>query len=114
MMGYYNPFAGVPGNPLSQIAGPAIQALNNVIAGEAAVFGAKYVNTSAAIAGNELSDTYISSGNVHPNTAGYAAIAAQMEALPVPEPATLIVLGAGFAGLISHRRRQKPAHGLIR
>lgn len=104
LMGYHNPFAGVPASPLSAIAGPAIQGLNSVISGEAAAFGARYVDTYTPFLGHELEYTYIASGNVHPNAAGYAVIAAQMDAQTVPEPSTLAVLAVGMAGVLLRNR----------
>jgi lysophospholipase L1-like esterase len=110
MMGYYNPYVVAPSSPFAQLADPAIKALNNVIAGEAGIFGAKYVDTYSAIAGHEASDTFIASGNPHPNAAGYSALAGQMASQTVPEPTTLAVVGVGFAGLvIRHRRRLRRA-----
>lgn len=109
MLGYHNPFGGAPDHPLSGIAGPAIQALNGLIAQDAAAFGGHYVDTYTPFLGHETDLTLIASGNVHPNDAGYAVIAAQMEAQTVPEPSTLAVLGAGLAGLLAHGRRRKLA-----
>jgi lysophospholipase L1-like esterase len=103
LLGYHNPFAADPSSPIGQLAGPAIQALNALIAGEAAAFGARYVDTYTPFVGNELADTYIATGNVHPNDAGYALIVGQLEA--VPEPSTLALVGIMFAGLLVHRRR---------
>jgi lysophospholipase L1-like esterase len=103
LLGYHNPFAADPTSPMGQLAGPAIQSLNALIASEASAFGAHYVDTYTPFVGHELADTYIAEGNVHPNAAGYALIVGQMEA--VPEPSTLALLGVMFAGLAYHRRR---------
>jgi lysophospholipase L1-like esterase len=106
VMGYYNPYAAVPSNPFSAVAGPAIQGLNSVLQADAQAFGDRFVNTYTPFLGNEAQDTYIATSgslyNVHPNAQGYQLIADQME---VPEPSTLIVLGAGLGGLLLNRRR---------
>lgn len=101
MLGYHNPFNADPKSAIGQIADPAIKALNAIIAGEAAAFGAKYVDTYTSFLGHELDYTYIASGNVHPNAKGYAVIATQIEA--VPEPSTFLV-GAGILGWIAAGR----------
>jgi lysophospholipase L1-like esterase len=106
VLGYHDPFA-FPGSKLEPLTGPAIQALNSVVAGEASAFGAKYVDVYDALKGNILQDTFISSGNVHPNGQGYAAIELAMEAASVPEPSTLLVLGTGFAGWFALGRRSR-------
>ena len=110
LMGYYDPYAANPTSPIEAIASPTIKALNTVIAGEAAAFGATYVDTYDAIKGHELQDTLIASGNVHPNQQGYNAIAASMEAATVPEPSTILVLGVGLAGwaVLNRRRARRP------
>jgi lysophospholipase L1-like esterase len=105
LLGYHNPFAADPTSPIGQVAGPAIQALNTLIAGEASAFGAHYVDTYTPFVGHELQDTLIASGNVHPTAAGYALIVGQMEAADIPEPNTLALVGVLFAGLAINRRR---------
>jgi lysophospholipase L1-like esterase len=105
MLGYHNPFNADPTSAIGKIADPAIKALNSLIAGEASAFGARYVDTYTPFLGHELAYTYIASGNVHPNAAGYAVIAAQVDA--VPEPCTLLVFGAGLAGWFGLGRRSR-------
>jgi lysophospholipase L1-like esterase len=93
MMGYYNPFNAAPNTPIGHVADPAIQALNTLISAEANAFGAGFVNVYGAFKGKELADTYIASGNVHPNAQGYALIEGQMQ--QVPEPSTFALVSAG-------------------
>jgi lysophospholipase L1-like esterase len=105
LLGYHNPFAADASSPLGQVAGPAIQALNTLIAGEASAVGGTYVDTYTPFVGHELQDTFIASSNVHPNDAGYALIVGQMEAASIPEPNTLALVGVLFTGLALKRRR---------
>ncbi len=106
-LGEYNPFPANPNNPLSGIAGPAIQGLNATIQSVAKSWGAQYVDTYTPFVGHEADYTYMSptSGNVHPNALGYSVIASQIEA--VPEPSTLAVMGLGFAALAVQIRRRR-------
>ena len=111
VVGYYNPYPAVPGSPLAPLAGPAIQLLNAVIAGQAAAFGVKYVDTYTPFLGHEGQYTHITNApsgtNVHPNAAGYAAIGNAIN--PVPEPATVAlftVFGLGLIGRAAYRRRR--------
>src|SRR5581483_6690523 len=103
----YNPFNADPSSPIGQIADPAIKALNSLIAGEAAAFGAHFVDIYGSFKGHELADTYIASGNVHPNAQGYALIASQMQT--VPEPNSFVLVGAGAAILFVVGRRRRTA-----
>lgn len=111
LVGYYNPYPAVPGSPVTPLAGPAIQLLNAVIAGEATAFGAKYIDTYTPFLGHEAQLTHITDTpvgtNVHPNDAGYGVIANAIN--PVPEPSTIAifaVFGAGLIGRAVHRRRK--------
>jgi lysophospholipase L1-like esterase len=108
LMGYYDPY-NFPGSTIEPLAGPAIQALNKLIQSEAAASGAKYIDLYDALNGLALQDTFISSGNVHPNSQGYDVIAAQLESAAVPEPSTVLILGAGLAGWLVLSRRQSGA-----
>ncbi len=111
LVGYYNPYAAVPGSPLYNLAGPAIQLLNAIMAGEASAFGAKYVDTYTPFLGKEAELTHIldapAGTNVHPNDAGYAVIANAIA--PVPEPATIVLLGAFGIGLFARNRIRRAA-----
>jgi lysophospholipase L1-like esterase len=115
LLGYYDPFAPFahdptsPLFPISQLSGPAIQGLNQVLAGEAAAFGATYVDLFTPFVGHELAYTFVAdNGNVHPTPAGYAVIAQQLEAA-VPEPSSLLLLAAGAAGLLGLNRQRRRA-----
>lgn len=107
LVGSYNPFPGATGSPFAALAGPAIEGLNAVIAGQAMAFGAKYVDTAKSFQGNESAFTYIANGtfNVHPNGLGYAAIGLALHA--VPEPTTLALLGTMGLGLLVSRRYRR-------
>jgi len=109
LVGDYNPYAAVPESPLSKLAGPAIQLMNAVIAGEAAAFGARYVDLYTPFQRHEGDYTFIfappAGTNVHPTDLGYAVIANEMS---VPEPTTMAligVLGLGLAGRAYRRNR---------
>lgn len=111
MMGYFDPFApfrndpASPLFPISQASAGAIPALNQIIAGLATQFNAHYIDTYSLFAGNELTETYVASGgNVHPTASGYALIAGAMQA--VPEPASLVLVFMGAAGVLGVARRR--------
>jgi lysophospholipase L1-like esterase len=113
LVGYYNPFPAVPGYPVTPLAGPAIQLLNAVIAGQAAAFGAKFVDTYTPFIGHEAQLTHITDNpagtNIHPNDAGYGVIANAIN--PVPEPSTIALFGLFGAGVVGRSvlRRRKAA-----
>ena len=123
LLGYYNPFPADPTSPAAPIFNAGGTALNSVIQGLAAQFGAAYVNNATPFLGNEAQYTYqavqpagssvsgayggmLPIGNVHPNALGYSVIAADVAASNVPEPASLLVLAAGIGalGLVGRRR----------
>lgn len=45
-------------------------------------------------------------GNITPRTIGYSGTAQLSDASPVPEPASMLLVGSGVAGLIAWRRRK--------
>ena len=128
LLGYYNPFPADPTSPAAPVFNAGGTALNGVIQGLAAQFGAAYVNNAAPFVGNEARYTYqavqpagssvagafggvLPIGNVHPNALGYSVIAADVAASSVPEPASLLVLAAGIGALgLIGRRRVAVAH----
>ncbi len=102
LVGYYNPFAALTGTPIAAVAPAAITGLNSVIAGEAAAFGATYIDTYSAFLGKEAADTYITtlafgSPNIHPTADGYQMIEQQLSV--VPEPGSFCLMGLGLAAL---------------
>jgi lysophospholipase L1-like esterase len=129
LLGYYNPFAADPTNPAASIFNAGGAQLNATIKDLASQFGATFVDTAAAFAGQATDYTYLDEspagssvpglyggvlpiGNVHPNAEGYAVIGAQVaqsastQSLPpsglvseVPETSIWAMFGSGFAAM---------------
>ena len=122
LLGYYNPFPADPTSPAAPVFNAGGTALNGVIQGLAAEFGAAYVDNATPFMGNEAQYTYqalqpagssvsgayggvLPIGNVHPNALGYSVIAADVAAATVPEPAswTAMAMGLGALALVIRR-----------
>jgi lysophospholipase L1-like esterase len=113
-LGYHNPYNGDPSHPFFPLADPAVQGLNQVIAGLAPVFGARYIDVYGAISPNEAGLTLMSTWTfdpinyVHLNDAGYAAAGRQFirtaNPTTVPEPLSVAVLGGLRVGGLAARR----------
>ena len=127
LLGYYNPFPADPTSPAAPVFNAGGTALNSVIQGLAAQFGAAYVDNATPFLGNEAQYTYqalqpagssvsgtyggvLPIGNVHPNATGYSVIAADVAAAAVPEPASWPLLAAGITalGILGRSRRTLP------
>jgi lysophospholipase L1-like esterase len=110
LFGVWNPYAAIPDSPLSGIAPLAVQALNQVIAGEAAAFGGSYVDVYTPFLGHEAAYTHIldppAGSNGHANDLGYSVIADQIIAQAVPEPPSVILMAFGTVGLLVLYRRR--------
>jgi len=80
--------------------------VGQVVANPAA-FGLSNV-TNACVAGVCMNDSsYLFWDGIHPTAAGHELIATAMLAapLPIPEPATILLMAFGVAGLLAWRRR---------
>ena len=105
-VGYYDPFAVLPGNPNPALTAGAINQLNQIIQATSTAFGARYVDVYSAFSGNEavltnmLLDQTTTAPNVHPTDAGYQVIANQI----IPTPGAGLVMATGLV-VLSRRRR---------
>lgn len=121
-LGYHNPYNGDPTHPFHPVADPAVQGLNQVIAGVSSVpqFDAKYVDVYHAIHPNEAGFTLMTTWQtdpvnyVHLNDSGYRAVGEELirtaggpEA--VPEPATMVLVAVGGLVLLVRRKVWSPA-----
>lgn len=88
------------GNELATVT--ANQALRQL----APSFGATYVDFYSVIHSN-VTLYANATGNGHLNQAGYAAVALALDATAVPEPASLLLLSLGLAGLAASRLRAR-------
>jgi lysophospholipase L1-like esterase len=107
LLSSYNPYPADPSSPFAPLAALAIPALDAVISNVATATNATYVDISSIFVGHEASLTHMldlpaGSDNVHPNAAGYAAIAAALDAADaVPEPSSLTLFATGAIGLLA-------------
>jgi len=113
LLGYYDPFPANEASPAAPLFDTYGAQLNAIIQQLATQYGAIYVNNATPFVGNEAAYTYqgilpagasvsglygglLPIGNVHPNTLGYAQIAADVAAANVPEPMSWTLLGVGL------------------
>jgi len=118
-IGYHNPYNEFPSLPIAGVADEAVRGLNQVIAGVAPVFGARYVNFYDAINPDEATLTLISTigtdpvNFVHLTDAGYA-VASQELIATAAVPAPPGVLLPAFALVIPVARRLRGGRAAAR
>lgn len=95
-----------PTNPFNIASGIFDTGQTAMIDGLAGPFDATPVDIHDAFVGHETDYTFILSGDAHPNAAGYAAMAAQMDAASAPEPSGSLPLVAAVLGLACIRKRR--------
>ena len=103
--GYYNPFP--TSDPEHAFYDSIISAFDSFVRADATAFGATFVDLAPSFLGKELQLTNIGIGDVHPNQAGYAVIAADLTQAAVPEPASVAMLGIGLAGVLGYGWRRR-------
>jgi lysophospholipase L1-like esterase len=107
---YYNPYAALgPDDPTNQLALMTAPIYDNLVRQTGAAFGATFVDVAEPFVGREAELTYILTGNIHPNAAGYAAIAQQLSGATAPEPGSLALLTVGGVALLGCLRRRRSA-----
>lgn len=114
LIGYHNPYGSSPEHPFYPLSDPAVQAVNQVVAGLAPNFGATYVDFYSVISGREKELTLIDDGtyNVHLNDAGYAVAAQELirtSSAATPEPGTLTLFAVACVGAAGFRRLTRRA-----
>ncbi len=108
VMGYYNPFAILPSDPLFSLSDPGIMLLNDALRGAAVDAGVEFVDVFDRFDGREAELTRIltlddrGDPNIHPTELGYDELAAALIAVPAPGSVVVLVLGGGVA---ARRRR---------
>jgi lysophospholipase L1-like esterase len=100
-----------PFNIISEIFDAGQTAMIDSLAGP---FDATPVDIHDAFVGHEVAYTFILSGDAHPNAAGYAAMAAQMDAASAPEPSSAVLLVPALWALTCIRKcLERKANGKI-